>query len=139
MTLAEAKKTLGDKGMVIRKRDDEYRVNSRGGPESTAYYTDDLTDAVNTGLSMAARAELIAYAEANGDESALDELVHDVAQDECLDDLNQLNDFDDQEDHTSDVENNASDINNGGYDAQIGYLLAQGVTPDEIRAAIDGD
>ena len=41
---------------------------------------------------------------------------------------NSLKDFDDQEDHISDVESNASDINNGGYEDQIDYLLAQGAT-----------
>lgn len=32
---------------------DEYRVNYRNGKEATAYYTNDLEDAVGTGRAMA--------------------------------------------------------------------------------------
>jgi hypothetical protein len=44
-------------GMVLRRivETREYRVNFRGGAESTAYYTNDLTDAVRTGILMRAR------------------------------------------------------------------------------------
>jgi len=41
--------------MSLRKRDGEYRVNFRGESESTAYYTNDIQDAVNTGVAMWAR------------------------------------------------------------------------------------
>ncbi|MFA5604171.1 MAG: hypothetical protein WDA12_04925 [Bacilli bacterium] len=54
MNAKNAKKILRERGMVI-KRDEygEYQVNFSEGKEATAYYTDDLEDAVNTGLSMA--------------------------------------------------------------------------------------
>lgn len=35
------------------KDTDEYRVNFTGGREATAYYTDDIADALATGLAMA--------------------------------------------------------------------------------------
>jgi hypothetical protein len=34
-------------------RSGDYRVNFRGGNETTAYYTDSLEDAVNTAVEMA--------------------------------------------------------------------------------------
>lgn len=52
-TLVQAKATLRAVGVTISKRHGEYRVNLRGGREATAYYTDDIEDAVNTGLRMA--------------------------------------------------------------------------------------
>lgn len=55
-TLKEAKKELNAIGMSISKRDGEYRVNYKGGKESTAYYTNDLGDAVSTGVEMSADA-----------------------------------------------------------------------------------
>lgn len=53
-TLAEAKKTLGEHGIVIRHSAEfnEYRVNFRGGAEATAYYTNDIVDAIATGTMM---------------------------------------------------------------------------------------
>jgi hypothetical protein len=49
MTLSQAKKLARRQGCTIKKDDyDEYRVNFSGGREATAYYTDDLEDAVNT-------------------------------------------------------------------------------------------
>jgi hypothetical protein len=52
MTLADAKNTLRPLGIRITKTEyDEYRV-SRQGREKTAYYTDDLRDAVETGKVM---------------------------------------------------------------------------------------
>ena len=54
-TLAQAKATLRAVGVTITKRHGEYRVNLRGGQEATAYYTDDIEDAVNTGQQMADR------------------------------------------------------------------------------------
>jgi hypothetical protein len=48
-----ARETLRAAGLTLRKVEGEYRVNFIGGDEDTAYYTDDLTDAVSTGLHMA--------------------------------------------------------------------------------------
>lgn len=42
-----------DMTLVRRVEWDEYRVNFRNGAEATAYYTNDLEDAVKTGLHMA--------------------------------------------------------------------------------------
>lgn len=39
-------------GMTLRKIDGEYRVNYRYGDEATAYYTNDLADAISTAESM---------------------------------------------------------------------------------------
>lgn len=55
MTVNEAMAKLASAGMVIKNQDGEYRVNFKHGFEATAYYTDDLTDAVGTGLDMARR------------------------------------------------------------------------------------
>ncbi len=52
MTLADGKKHLRALGLVLAKKDGEYRVNLRGGREGTAYYTDDLSDAIMTGESL---------------------------------------------------------------------------------------
>jgi len=55
ITLATVRADLKEVGVTIRKnRYDEYRVNIADGSESTAYYTEDLDDAWNTGLDMAA-------------------------------------------------------------------------------------
>lgn len=54
-TLAQAKEEMDLLGIAISKRSGEYRVNFRGGDEGTAYYTDDLGDAVATGRDMALR------------------------------------------------------------------------------------
>lgn len=48
----EVKKILKSHGMTIRKREEEYRVNFKEGNEESAYYTDDLIDAFDTGLAM---------------------------------------------------------------------------------------
>ena len=54
MTIAQAKLLLRRVGIVMKKTEhNEYRVNLRGGTEATAYYTDDLADAVATGGEMA--------------------------------------------------------------------------------------
>jgi hypothetical protein len=42
-------------GVVLRKGQGEYRVNSRDGATATEYVTDDLTDAVDRGREMAAQ------------------------------------------------------------------------------------
>ena len=53
--VAEVTQHLRDKGITVRRTDAEYRVAFTGrGNESSAYYTPDLTDALNTGLAMLA-------------------------------------------------------------------------------------
>lgn len=52
MTMKQAKEALKKIRVTIRKRDGEYRVNLAEGNEDTAYYTDDLKDAVDTGIMM---------------------------------------------------------------------------------------
>lgn len=49
MTLKQAKVTLAAYQVRVRHRDGEYRVCMRGCPETCAYYTDNLEDAVATG------------------------------------------------------------------------------------------
>jgi hypothetical protein len=51
-TLKEAREILTPLGVVITAQDGEYRVNFKGGKEDTAYYTDDISDAVGTGKMM---------------------------------------------------------------------------------------
>ena len=41
-------------GLVLTNRPSEYCVNSRGGGDATAYFTDDLTDALEYGRAVAA-------------------------------------------------------------------------------------
>ena len=53
-TLAQAKAALRPLGIVLAKKDGEYKVNFFKGREGTAYYTDDINDAVATGRHMAA-------------------------------------------------------------------------------------
>ena len=54
MTLQKAKSIARHLGLTLRLlRSGKYRVNFRDGNETTAYYTDDLEDAVNTALEMA--------------------------------------------------------------------------------------
>lgn len=57
MNMKEAREKLTPIGVGIsfNKDDDEYRVNFKGGREATAYYTNDLDDAVGTGIDMAKR------------------------------------------------------------------------------------
>lgn len=55
MTIKEAIAKMQANGMVIRMEDGEYRVNFKHGFEATAYYTNDLEDAVATGVDMAQR------------------------------------------------------------------------------------
>jgi hypothetical protein len=53
MTIAAAKAELKVLGVVLRKTDwNEFRVSVKGGSEASAYYTDDIRDAVNTGVKM---------------------------------------------------------------------------------------
>jgi hypothetical protein len=54
MTLQEAKSIARHLGLTLRKlRSGDYRVNFRDGNETTAYYTDNLEDAVRTAVAMA--------------------------------------------------------------------------------------
>ena len=57
-TVADAKRILRERGISVNKRDGEYRVNFLGGEEATAYYTDDIEDAIRTGLAMATSRDL---------------------------------------------------------------------------------
>jgi hypothetical protein len=53
MTFKEAKqKVAAMDRMTITKKPEEFRVNYKGGKEPTAYYTDDLEDAVETARVM---------------------------------------------------------------------------------------
>src|SRR6266550_8871970 len=54
MTLQEAKSIARYLGLTLRQvRSGAYRVNFRDGNEITAYYTDNLEDAVNAAFEMA--------------------------------------------------------------------------------------
>ena len=54
MMLQEAKSIARHLGLTLRQvRSGAYRVNFRDGNETTAYYTDNLDDAVNTAVEMA--------------------------------------------------------------------------------------
>src|SRR5215831_17737302 len=54
MTLQKAKSIARHLGLTLRHlRSGNYRVNFRDGNETTAYYTDNLDDAVNTAVEMA--------------------------------------------------------------------------------------
>ena len=60
MTLQEAKSIARHLGLTLRKvRSGDYRVNFRDGNEMTAYYTDNLEDAVNTAVEMARTREVM--------------------------------------------------------------------------------
>lgn len=52
MTLKEAKTLLRNYRLTITRKDGEFRVNLSNGREGTAYYTNDLDDAVMTALAM---------------------------------------------------------------------------------------
>ncbi len=53
MMLQQAKSIARHLGLTLRKlRSGDYRVNFRDGNETTAYYTDNLEVAVNTGAEM---------------------------------------------------------------------------------------
>ena len=58
MTLQEAKSIARHLGLILRTmRSGDYRVNFRDGNETTAYYTDDLEDAVSAAVEMARKRE----------------------------------------------------------------------------------
>lgn len=53
MPFKEAQKWATSQGLVLKKNEDgEYVINFKGGKEATAYYTDDLADAIGTGEAM---------------------------------------------------------------------------------------
>ena len=52
MTLATAKTLARSIGLTLTKHDGEYRVNFQGGKEATAYYTNDIHDALYTAVAM---------------------------------------------------------------------------------------
>ena len=59
MTLQKAKSIARHLGLTLRQlRSGNYRVNFRDGNETTAYYTDNLDDAVNTAVEMARKRAL---------------------------------------------------------------------------------
>ena len=59
MTLQKAKSIARHLGLTPRQlRSGNYRVNFRDGNETTAYYTDNLEDAVNTAVEMTRRRAL---------------------------------------------------------------------------------
>ena len=61
MTLQEAKSIARHLGLTLRQvRSGAYRVNFRDGNETTAYYTDNLEDAVTTAVEMVRKRELFA-------------------------------------------------------------------------------
>ena len=56
MTLQQAKAIARHLRLTLRMvRSGDYRVNFRDGNETTAYYTDNLEDAVKTAIEMARR------------------------------------------------------------------------------------
>lgn len=69
----------------------------------------------------------------HSDEDALDELVHETAQEVGLDTLNTLAADAAQDAHITTIEQAASEINNGGFETQLVYLLAARVSPETIR------
>jgi hypothetical protein len=59
MTLQEAKSIARHLGLTLRKvRSGDYRVNFRDGNETTAYYRDNLEDALNTAVAVARKRAL---------------------------------------------------------------------------------
>ena len=60
MTLQEAKLIARHLGLTLRQvRSGAYRVNFRDGNETTAYYTDNLEDAVKTAVEMAPARDVV--------------------------------------------------------------------------------
>jgi hypothetical protein len=59
MTLQQAKSIARHLELTLRTvRSGDYRVNFRDGNETTAYYTDNLEDAVKTAVEMARKRAL---------------------------------------------------------------------------------
>jgi hypothetical protein len=62
MTLQEAKSIARHLGLTLRRvRSGAYRVNFRDGDETTAYYADNLEEAVDAAVEMARKRELLAW------------------------------------------------------------------------------
>ena len=83
MTLHEAKSIARHLGLTLRQvRSGDYRVNFREGDETTAYYTDDLEDAVNAAVEMARKraCELVGPQQPGSRRVARDETAPDPAQ-----------------------------------------------------------
>jgi L-ribulose-5-phosphate 3-epimerase UlaE len=60
MTLQEAKSIARHLGLTLRQvRSGAYRVNFRDGNETTAYYPDNLEDAVKTAVEMARTRDVV--------------------------------------------------------------------------------
>jgi hypothetical protein len=53
MTYKAVQEALREIGIVISKRGNVHRINFFGGLENTAYYTQELQDALEKGLAMA--------------------------------------------------------------------------------------
>jgi len=51
-TVEEVKRAVRALDMTMRRDDGEWRINFVGGDEATAYYTDDLEDALWTAFAM---------------------------------------------------------------------------------------
>ncbi|HKW13095.1 MAG TPA: hypothetical protein VJS69_01275 [Candidatus Krumholzibacteria bacterium] len=51
-TFTDAVRVLARMGVTLRKKDGEFRVTLKGAGEASAYYTNDLADAVQTGQRM---------------------------------------------------------------------------------------
>ena len=51
-TFERAQLYLRQWNITLTRREGEYRVNFKGGAEATAYYTNDLEDAIQTGRTM---------------------------------------------------------------------------------------
>jgi hypothetical protein len=80
--------------------------------------------------------DLWRLAEQIGEDSILDELLHETAQEVGLGDLNELAAADAQDEHITAIEAQASAINNGGFERQIEYLLQAGVPKEEIEKTL---
>ena len=59
MMLREAKSIARHLGLTLRQGGRRYRVNFRDGNETTAYYTDNLEDAVKTAVEMARTRDVV--------------------------------------------------------------------------------
>ena len=69
MTLQQAKSIARHFGLTLRKvQSGDYRVNFRDGNEMTAYYTDNLEDAVKTAVEMARKRALRAGPPGSGEQ-----------------------------------------------------------------------
>jgi hypothetical protein len=82
---------------------------------------------------------LLRLAEQTGDDSILDELVHDRAQDVALAGLNEIAGPAEQDEHIAAIEAQASEINNAGFERQIEYLLRAGASAETIEAVLQGN